>query len=473
MLTDTTGVILSHPTEKLIGTEVPVKEVVDLIKKVKSGESLTIEYSYEDEDKLGVATRLNDIPLAIVGTLPESDIFMLSDQVTVKLTEMMEDILRGILVSIIFILFVSVFLTTRMLNKSLNPIKQAVDFTRQVSEGNLEDTITTKDEGEIGILIKAINNMRDSLVEIVTNLKSASEDLNSNSEILVSRSANMAESTKNVSFAIEDIAKGAVNQAEEVETASNKMEVLSSNMENLKKINEELAVSANSLNKTKLIGDESIGELLKQTDITVSSAEEITSAITVLQNAVSNITEVTSTIENIASQTNLLALNASIEAARAGEAGKGFAVVAEEIRKLADQTRTATLNIKDTVYDVISQMEDVGEKVTTVNDTVRGQESHTAKVKDSFNHISKEINNMLKKIEVSIEELKSVAVSKDDVMDSVKGIAAVAEETAASSEEINASVEDQTTSASELSEQAKKLNDINETINQIVGKFRI
>ena len=96
MLTDSEGIILSHPTEKLIGTEVPVKEVVDLIKKVKSGESLTIEYSYEDEDKLGVATRLNDIPLAIVGTIPESDIFMLSDQVTVKLTEMMEDILRGI-----------------------------------------------------------------------------------------------------------------------------------------------------------------------------------------------------------------------------------------------------------------------------------------------------------------------------------------------------------------------------------------
>jgi methyl-accepting chemotaxis protein len=65
-----------------------------------------------------------------------------------------------------------------------------------------------------------------------------------------------------------------------------------------------------------------------------------------LGKAAQAISKVTETITEISEQTNLLALNATIEAARAGEAGKGFAVVANEIKELAKQTATATMDIK-------------------------------------------------------------------------------------------------------------------------------
>ncbi|MDE7239971.1 MAG: hypothetical protein K2N41_09720, partial [Lachnospiraceae bacterium] len=69
---------------------------------------------------------------------------------------------------------------------------------------------------------------------------------------------------------------------------------------------------------------------------------------------IDKVSRLTSTILEIAEQTNLLALNAAIEAARAGEAGKGFAVVAEEIRTLADNSKSSASAIQELNNKIVS-----------------------------------------------------------------------------------------------------------------------
>ena len=99
---------------------------------------------------------------------------------------------------------------------------------------------------------------------------------------------------------------------------------------------------------------------------TVADSRTGGEAVQVALNAVREIAEKITVIEEIASQTNLLALNAAIEAARAGTAGKGFAVVASEVRKLAEKSSLSAAEIKEISQRTCEQAETAGRLINNV-----------------------------------------------------------------------------------------------------------
>jgi methyl-accepting chemotaxis protein len=155
------------------------------------------------------------------------------------------------------------------------------------------------------------------------------------------------------------------------------------------------------------------------------------------------ISNIVSTISQIADQTGLLALNAAIEAARAGEAGRGFAVVAEEVRKLADQAAEAAGLIDKIISDVLDNTDQTVAKIHELNLAFQEQAQAVEQSAGLFNDIEQQstvIEESVHEISAVIEEM---IASGEQVDTSIQHISHGSQQLAATSQEISAIANEQ------------------------------
>ena len=205
----------------------------------------------------------------------------------------------------------------------------AVAVARTVAAGDLSSRIVVDRGDEIGVMLRALKDMNESLVGIVGDVRNASESIATGSSQIAHGNADLSQRTE--------------EQASNLQQTAASMEELSATVKHNADTARRASELAEGASMVAVQGGEVVGQVVVTMDGITDSSRRITDIIGV--------------IDGIAFQTNILALNAAVEAARAGEQGRGFAVVASEVRSLAQRSATAAKEIKVLIGESVGKVE--------------------------------------------------------------------------------------------------------------------
>ena len=189
-------------------------------------------------------------------------------------------------------------------------------------------------------------------------------------------------------------------------------------------------------------GNQNMDKLDQQMDYVKNVFEGFEVSIEDVQKETNAITQITKMIGDIADQTNLLALNASIEAARAGEHGKGFSVVAQEVRKLAEQSKSALVDINKKVQEITHKVELLAKDIREKSEDVAKTQEMTRFTSEFFEKISaseSELFNSMSSINLATDtamneivafrqELESIAETSSGSIEKIEGLYSFAQD---------------------------------------------
>jgi methyl-accepting chemotaxis protein WspA len=173
----------------------------------------------------------------------------------------------------------------------------------------------------------------------------------------------------------------------------------------------------------------------------VESTASISSKLAVIREKADNINVVVTTITKVADQTNLLSINAAIEAEKAGEYGRGFLVVAREIRRLADQTAVATLDIETMVRHMQDAVSAGVMQMDKFSEEVRSGVGKVAEINGQTGQIIEEVQGLSGRFRLVNEGMRNQAAGAQQINEAMAQVAAGARQTQTALEEFNKATE--------------------------------
>ena len=318
---------------------------------------------------------------------------------------------------------------------------EAIELMKRAASGDLTVEVRSAPQGSMlasmGEMVGAIRNMVSEISHSSTRLTRGAESISTASRDVAMASERQSDATQTMAAAIEE------------------MTVSINHISDSAKDTQENSLTSLGLSEDGCGRVETATHEIREIANRVSDAS---GRIRKLEERANQISSIAGVIKDIAGQTNLLALNAAIEAARAGEQGRGFAVVADEVRKLAERTSAATIEIEQMITGIQSDtVEVVGVMDAALPQVAAGVQAAEGAA-ESLRRIKDGAQTTLQRIREVADSTQEQSIASNSIAQKVEEIASMVEETSASMHS--------------TAETAEELEKIAGELTQMVSRFR-
>ncbi|MGF7059418.1 methyl-accepting chemotaxis protein [Brassicibacter mesophilus] len=423
-----------------------LKYITDIINENDTG---IVEYKLKGDDKVLSYAKLNNGWILAIAP-PLDEVFAPVNKIK-----------TSIFVVEVFGLALCIFLSL-IIGKSISkPIVMVTEFINKTANFDLTydkamENIVNKSKDETGVMARAMVSLRQSLRDLATELKNASNSIKESAHIVEIASTELNDDATETSATTEELSAGMEETAASSEEINASVQEIEKAIESVSQKAEIGTLTSQEVhNRAEELKAGAVEAVEKSDSIYNAVKKDLDLAIEQID-AVKKINILADTILQITSQTNLLALNAAIEAARAGEAGKGFAVVADEIRKLAEQSSQAITDIQEVVEIVNPSVDNLVKSSRRILEFIETEVNKDYKtlvgVGEQYSKDAEAFNNLIIDFSATFQQLRAAI---QDISTAVNEVSITINEGASGVEDI----------AVKTTDMVEKLTNIRSTTN--------
>lgn len=326
---------------------------------------------------------------------------------------------------------------------------------------------------EIGTLSQSFDEMMEQISSLATQTTYSAAEVLKTASQLTDTSSKTAIAAKEIAVATDEIAGGATSLAVEAERGTDLTNKINEQMEQVNHYAEQMSHSAHEVEHASQQGLSHMSELIEKTASTEQMTRAMVDKVNALQDSTKSIVKILDVLNSITKQTNILSLNATIEAARAGAAGKGFMVVADEIRQLADQSRSSIEVVAKITEQISTEIVETVAVLTEAYPLFQEQIGSVKEANQLFLSVQAQMENFKNNMNLVTDSFDELNKSQEVLSDSMNSVSAVAEQSSATSEEVASLSTEQLSISQSLVQLSEQLQQVSNSLKDSLSQFKI